>query len=128
VSGRAAGFGTGSLEPALDLAPGARETWTSSSARAIVRGDRRRRSRARTPIPFAEVWAQGWSYQAESIEPSAVADAEGHFELQRRRAAPRWRRQLPSTYFWLFISARAPGYAGKPFNAAVVHAERGGSS
>ncbi len=123
VRGRARGFGTGSLEPALDLAPGARETLdVELSQGAIVRGvvvD----AESKAPIPFAEVWAQGWSYQAESIEPSAVADAEGHFELHGVELRQMDGGQLPPTYFWLFISARAPGYAGKPFNGAIVHAD-----
>jgi RNA polymerase sigma factor (sigma-70 family) len=127
VRGRARGFGTGSIEPALDLAPGAREILDVELGQgAIVRGvvvD----AESKAPIPFAEVWAQGWSYQAESIEPSAVADAEGQFELHGVELRQMDGGQLPATYFWLFISARAPGYAGKPFNGAVVHpdAERG---
>lgn len=120
AEGRARGFAFAKLEPELDLAAGARhELDLTLAPGSVVRGivvD----EESKAPIPFAEVWAQSWSYQPDSIEPSTVADAGGRFELRGVDLEQMQGDGLAAKLSWLFISARAPGYAGKPFDAKLV--------
>jgi hypothetical protein len=75
VRGRARGFGAGALEPGLELAPGARASLdVTLTPGSVVRGVVVDQA-SKAPIPFAEVWAEAWTYQPDPIEPSAVADA-----------------------------------------------------
>jgi RNA polymerase sigma-70 factor (ECF subfamily) len=120
AEGRARGFGTVKLEPQLELAAGARrELDLTLEPGSIVHGivvD----AESKAPIPFAEVWAQSWTYQADSIEPSTVADAQGRFELSGVDLHEMHSDHTPVPFFWISISARAPGYAGKPFDGKIA--------
>ncbi|HVS11665.1 MAG TPA: sigma-70 family RNA polymerase sigma factor [Planctomycetota bacterium] len=114
VWGRAKGFAPGEQAVEIELAPGARtvvDLTVTPGARAqgvvldAVTGE---------PIPRAEVWAESWSYDADSFEPTAVADERGRFQLAG--IEPGQMLGAPEDVAWLRITARTEGYVGKPFD------------
>jgi hypothetical protein len=118
--GKARGFAPGETHPDLELAPGSSHELTLTlTAGDVVRGvvvD----AASEAPVPFAEVWSESWVYDAESIEPSSVADEHGRFELRGVRATTVDNDQGPTQVVWVDITARAPGYLGRPFEPTVL--------
>lgn len=130
VRAQARGWARTTQRPDLALEPGGiAELELTLGVGAVVRGvvvD----AHSEAPVPFAEVWADGWTYDADSIAPSTVADAEGRFALHGVEAGqvqgdPGGSAQAPLN--WIRVTARAPGYVGRPFEGQFVRLGSDGS-
>jgi RNA polymerase sigma-70 factor (ECF subfamily) len=114
VWGRAKGFAPGEQAVEIELAPSARAVIDLT----VIAGERARGvvldAVTGEPIPRAEVWAESWSFDANSFEPTAVADEHGRFELAG--IEPGQMLGGPEDLAWLRITARAEDYVGKPFD------------
>lgn len=118
---RVRGFGLEERRHDLVLEPGSHHELTLAvPAGGTVRG-RVVDAASEAPVPFAEVWADQWTYHPDSVEPSTVADAEGRFELHGVELHGLEGQGDLSKFAWVQVSARAEGYRGHPFEASVVH-------
>lgn len=106
--------------PELELAPGSvHELELELAVGEVVRGvviD----GASQRPVPFAEVWSESWVYDADSIEPSTVADVEGRFELRGVRANVVRNDADISDIVWVSVTARAEGFLGRPFEPTTL--------
>jgi len=123
--GRAKGFAPQEQALDLELAPGARAVIDLT----VTAGERARGvvldAVTGEPIPRAEVWAESWSFDADSCEPTTVADEGGRFQLPG--IEPGQMLGAPPDLAWLRITARAEGYVGKPFDFALARKGSDGS-
>lgn len=121
---RARGMARGFLQverfPGIELEPGAPyELSLTLEAGDIVHGivvD----SETGRPVPFAEVWSEAWSFESASIEPTAVADGEGRFELLGMRSHQIVNESGISGLEWVSVSARAEGYVSPVFQTHLL--------
>jgi RNA polymerase sigma-70 factor (ECF subfamily) len=114
VWGRAKGFAPGEQAVEIELAPGARAVIDLTVTPGALAHGVVLDAVTGEPIPRAEVWAESWSFDANSFEPTAVADERGRFELAG--IEPGQMLGAPEDLAWLRITARAEGYVGKPFD------------
>ena len=65
-------------------------------------------------VPYAEVWAEEWTYAADGFAPATVADAEGRFELRGVVPEDVVAGGAPAEEMLLLsVSARAEGFVGE---------------
>jgi|GEM_PF-2413176 len=70
---------------------------------------------SREPVPFAEIWSEGWDYDPDSDEPTTVADAEGRFRIE---GITRDKNEVDGwEYYTVRLSARGPEHASSPLKA-----------
>jgi hypothetical protein len=117
--GRARGFQP--HQQALDIPLALDEEWlidATVDAGAVLTGvvlD----AQTRAPVPGAEVWAETFAPQDDSLAPSTRADAFGRFRLEGVEEALR-PISNGGTALWFMLLARADGYAPIPARSAVA--------
>lgn len=110
VWGRARGFGAGEERISFHLEP---ESVTEVDLRlprgAVITGRVIDATTSR-PIPYAEVWAEKFQYDADAVAPVAVADRDGRYVLEGVAVES---RELSNAGVIAIarLYAQAPGYA-----------------
>ena len=76
------------------------------------------------PVPFAKVWGEGFDYEADSVEPSTIADAEGRFRIEGFKREP---HTFDGTTFNTFrIVAASETHASSPLTAYALRPDENG--
>lgn len=78
----------------------------------------------RAPIPFAQVWSEGFDYDEDSYEPTAVADDLGRFRIEGiERDENTYHDHV---YHTVRLTASAPTHVASPLKAYMLQPDEEG--
>lgn len=76
------------------------------------------------PIPFAEIWSGGFDYEADSVDPTTVADESGRFRITG--IASDERKHESWSFFLVQLSARSETHAASPLQTFFLQEDGDG--